>query len=170
MQLSSSFIHAFFENEKRSIGTGNMMVLFFSAEMLLRVCRYRSCKAPGLSVIISLAALRAALAFCSPSAAITWHDFQNILISTAQTSIHMRIFSTHSSKSKYLKCTAKICVELRSYEHIISITRAPVPQKNFSFQLCVSEHFSVFNVLENMFENFGAHLNGTSHKVNLMFS
>ena len=36
----------------------------------------------------------------------------------------MRIFSTHSSKSKYLKCTAKICVELRSYEHIISFTLA----------------------------------------------
>ena len=27
-----------------SIGTGNTMVLLFSAEMLDRVCRYRSCK------------------------------------------------------------------------------------------------------------------------------
>ena len=48
-----------------------MMVEFFSAEMELRVWRYRSCRAPGLHVIISLAALRAELAFSSPSAAMT---------------------------------------------------------------------------------------------------
>ena len=48
-----------------------MMVLFFSAEMLFNVCKYLSCKAPGLAEIISLAAFRAELAFCSPSAAIT---------------------------------------------------------------------------------------------------
>ena len=38
----TKFFHekiTFFEKEKRSIGTGNMMVLFFSAEMLLRVWR-----------------------------------------------------------------------------------------------------------------------------------
>ena len=28
----------------RSTGTGKMTVLLFSAEMLLRVCRYRSCR------------------------------------------------------------------------------------------------------------------------------
>ena len=48
-----------------------MMVEFFSAEMELRVWRYLSWRAPGLQVIISLAALRAVLAFSSPSAAIT---------------------------------------------------------------------------------------------------
>ena len=54
------------------MGTGNIIVLFFSAEILLSVWRYLSCKAPGLAAIISLAALRAELAFCSPSAAITY--------------------------------------------------------------------------------------------------
>ena len=48
-----------------------MMVEFFSAEMELRVWRYLSWSAPGLQVIISLAALRAELAFSSPSAAMT---------------------------------------------------------------------------------------------------
>ena len=57
--------------ENISNGTGNIMVLFFSAEMLFNVCRYLSWSAPGLAAIISLAALRAELAFCSPSAAIT---------------------------------------------------------------------------------------------------
>ena len=53
------------------MGTGKMMVEFFSAEILFRVCRYLNCRADGLQAIISDAALRAALAFCSPSAAIT---------------------------------------------------------------------------------------------------
>ena len=57
-----------------SIGTGKMMVEFFSAEMELRVWRYLSWRAPGLQVIISLAALKAELAFCSPSAAMTWNS------------------------------------------------------------------------------------------------
>ena len=47
------------------------MVEFFSAEMVLRVCRYRNCMATGLQAIILDAAFSAPLAFCSPSAAIT---------------------------------------------------------------------------------------------------
>ena len=58
----------------KSIGRGNMMVEFFSAEMELRVCRYRSCKAAGDWDMMSAASLRARAAFCSPSAAITWND------------------------------------------------------------------------------------------------
>ena len=54
-----------------SMGMGKMMVEFFSAEMLFRVCRYLNCIADGLQAIISEAAFSAELAFCSPSAAIT---------------------------------------------------------------------------------------------------
>jgi hypothetical protein len=54
-----------------SMGMGKIMVEFFSAEMLFKVCRYRNCRADGLQAIISDAAFSAALAFCSPSAAIT---------------------------------------------------------------------------------------------------
>ena len=59
-------------HEMTSIGTGKMMVELFSAEMLFRVCRYRSWSAAGLSATTSAACLRALLALCSPSAAITW--------------------------------------------------------------------------------------------------
>ena len=77
-----------------SMGTGNTIVLLFSAEMLFRVWRYLqrclhnvtvhcsstimdrnaadlSCRAAGLSTMTSAASLRALLALCSPSAAIT---------------------------------------------------------------------------------------------------
>jgi hypothetical protein len=54
------------------IGKGNMIVEFFSAEMALIVCRYRSCIASGVTDITSDASLNALDAFISPSAAITW--------------------------------------------------------------------------------------------------
>ena len=81
--------------EMMSIGTGKMMVEFFSAEIVFRVWRYRSwkrkkhvgvkgmcrecyrlgfpltCSAEGLSDMTSEASLSALDAFCSPSAAIT---------------------------------------------------------------------------------------------------
>ena len=80
--------------EMMSMGTGNTIVLLFSAEMLFRVWRYLqrwlhnvavqcsstfmdriaadlSCRAAGLSTMTSAASLRALLALCSPSAAIT---------------------------------------------------------------------------------------------------
>ena len=80
--------------EMMSMGTGNTIVLLFSAEMLFRVWRYLqrclhnvtvhcsstimdrnaadlSCRAAGLSTITSAASLSALLALCSPSAAIT---------------------------------------------------------------------------------------------------
>ena len=58
-----------------SIGIGNTMVEFFSEEMVARVWRYLSCRAAGLSEMMSLASFRALLAFCSPSAAITYKQF-----------------------------------------------------------------------------------------------
>ena len=54
-----------------SMGMGNTMVEFFSAEMVWRVWRYLSWRAAGLPEMMSLASFRALLAFCSPSAAIT---------------------------------------------------------------------------------------------------
>lgn len=48
------------------------MVEFFSAEIVLRVCRYRSWRAAGASVRTSAASFSDLDAFCSPSAAITW--------------------------------------------------------------------------------------------------
>lgn len=38
-----------------SMGMGNMMVLFFSAEMLVSVCRYLSCRVTGLADMTSAA-------------------------------------------------------------------------------------------------------------------
>merc|ERR1719427_2332176 len=55
----------------RSIGRGKMMVEFFSALMLLSVCKYLSCKAAELSCMTILASANDLDAFCSPSAAIT---------------------------------------------------------------------------------------------------
>jgi len=53
------------------MGTGKMMVEFFSQEMELSVWRYLSCMAAWLPAMVSLAALRATLALFSPSAAMT---------------------------------------------------------------------------------------------------
>ena len=53
------------------MGSGKMIVEFFSAEMVLRVWRYLSCMAEGQRLMISAAAFSAALDLCSPSAAIT---------------------------------------------------------------------------------------------------
>ena len=65
--ISSSHAHL-----SRSMGRGNIIVEFFSAEIVLRVCKYRSCRAEGASAMTSAASFNAREAFCSPSAAITW--------------------------------------------------------------------------------------------------
>lgn len=57
--------------EIRSMGIGKMIVEFFSAEILLSVCKYLNCKAAGFSAITSAASFSALDAFISPSAAIT---------------------------------------------------------------------------------------------------
>ena len=57
-----------------SMGMGNTMVEFFSEDMVARVWRYLSWRAAGLSEMMSLASFRALLAFCSPSAAITYNS------------------------------------------------------------------------------------------------
>lgn len=53
------------------MGRGKMMVEFFSDDMVLSVCRYRSWSAVGDSMMMSAAAFRARDAFCSPSAEMT---------------------------------------------------------------------------------------------------
>ena len=54
-----------------SMGRGKIIVEFFSAEILVKVWRYRSCKAAGESERISDASFKEREAFCSPSAAMT---------------------------------------------------------------------------------------------------
>ena len=54
-----------------SIGNGKMIVEFFSAEILVNVCKYLNWRAAGDSEMISEASFKALEAFCSPSAAIT---------------------------------------------------------------------------------------------------
>ena len=62
-----------------SMGMGKTMVEFFSEEMVARVCRYLSWSAAGLSDMMSLASFRALLAFCSPSAAMTFKSCLSLL-------------------------------------------------------------------------------------------
>ena len=57
-----------------SIGSGKMMVEFFSAEIWVSVWRYLSCRADLDSEMISEASFRALEAFCSPSAAMTCEE------------------------------------------------------------------------------------------------
>ena len=57
--------------DNSSMGRGKMIVEFFSAEMLVRVCKYRNCKAADDSDMMSEASFNALEAFCSPSAAMT---------------------------------------------------------------------------------------------------
>ena len=101
--------------EKISKGTGNIIVLFFSAEILLSVWRYLSCRAPGLAAIISLAALRAELAFCSPSAAITWincdisptfmfHSYSPLLWLLVQPQLQQPLLSVTELVASHLFC------------------------------------------------------------------
>ena len=69
----------FFTNwEMKSMGSGKMIVEFFSAEMVLRVWRYRSCKALLESSMMSEASLRARAALNSPSAAITYSRWYTV--------------------------------------------------------------------------------------------
>jgi len=60
------------------MGSGKMMVEFFSAEMVFSVCRYRNCKAEDDSLMMSEASFRARAALFSPSAAITCNGCQDI--------------------------------------------------------------------------------------------
>jgi hypothetical protein len=48
-----------------------IIYLFFSAAIVDKVCKYLSCKAIGLLLIVSAAFFKANEALCSPSAAIT---------------------------------------------------------------------------------------------------
>ena len=57
-----------------SMGIGKIMVELRSEEIVLRVCRYRSCIAPGDSEMMSAASFSDRDAFCSPSAAMTFNN------------------------------------------------------------------------------------------------
>ena len=62
-----------------SIGTGKMMVEFFSADIVLRVWRYLSCNADGDSDITSEASFNERAASRSPLAAITFNEMEKII-------------------------------------------------------------------------------------------
>ena len=66
-----SYFLFFINCEMNSMGSGNMMVEFFSAEILFNVCRYLSCSADEDSLMTSEAFFSAKAALFSPSAAIT---------------------------------------------------------------------------------------------------
>ena len=74
MPDSTIYVHPLYlllKLANNSIGKGKMIVEFFSDEMLVKVCKYRNCKAAGESDIISDASFKALEALCSPSAAMT---------------------------------------------------------------------------------------------------
>lgn len=58
----------------KSMGSGNIIVEFFSADIVFSVWRYRSCRAAGDWAITSAASFNALADFCSPSAAITYSN------------------------------------------------------------------------------------------------
>ena len=55
-----------------SIGSGKIIVEFFSAEIVFSVCRYRNCRAALDCAMTSAASFNDLDARCSPSAAITY--------------------------------------------------------------------------------------------------
>ena len=64
-------VHFLIKCCRNSMGKGKMIVEFFSAEMVFKVCRYLSCKAEGDWSMTSEASFKARAERCSPSAAIT---------------------------------------------------------------------------------------------------
>ena len=66
--------------DKKFTGRGKMMVEFFSAEMVVNVCKYRSWRAEGDSEIMSAASFKARDAFISPSAAMTCNRWKIMMI------------------------------------------------------------------------------------------
>ena len=74
LNKSSNFLLIYFSLlyfVKNSIGTGKIIVEFFSAAMLVSVCKYLKCSDTGLLLKSSPASLNANAERCSPSAAIT---------------------------------------------------------------------------------------------------
>lgn len=71
LDFVTSHLQFFIKYVRNSIGRGKIIVEFFSADMVLRVCRYRSWSADEDKLMMSEASLSAWAAFCSPSAAIT---------------------------------------------------------------------------------------------------
>lgn len=71
MRVYPGYQFRFTKEANKSIGKGNTIVEFFSAEIVFNVWRYRSWMAAGDCAITSAASFKDLEAFCSPSAAIT---------------------------------------------------------------------------------------------------
>ena len=81
LQRQSSHLLSLGRNrDKKFTGRGKMMVEFFSAEMVVNVCKYRSWRAEGDSEIMSAASFKARDAFISPSAAMTCNRWNIMMI------------------------------------------------------------------------------------------
>lgn len=98
--LAASWLEEFRNGVSSSIGKGKIIVEFFSAEMLLSVCRYRSCNADGLADMISEASLSAREDFISPSAAITLARASR----AASASAAIALCSAVGSETSFLNC------------------------------------------------------------------
>lgn len=122
-----------------------MIVEFFSAEIVLRVWRYRSWRAAGDSLITSAASLKALLAFCSPSAAITWK--QNISFNRSwshERHVWLQLTFARASLAASASAAIALCNWTGSRTSFLKILRPWVMEKLF-FRIWSHLHFNSFN-------------------------
>ena len=90
---------------RKSTGRGKMIVEFFSAEIEVSVCKYRSWRAEGDSEIISAASFRARDAFISPSAAMTY-DINRLGVKSAESNLWLRDLTDSLLTETLIFCTS----------------------------------------------------------------